>query len=114
MQLTSTLTVIATIASIAKAILITTPARGEVLTNCTGTHLVISWDYVDTDPAWANLYEFSWSPPPSGLLKENIDISKGFTVIDADLLAVGDPVWLRLGNAPEQVYAETQVKVVYQ
>ena len=112
MQLTSTLTLIAAIASIVKAIRITTPARGEVVSNCTGTHLFISWDHVATDPAWANLYEFPGNPP--ALLKENIDISKGFAVIDADLLAVGDPVWVRLGNAPEQVYAERQIKVVYQ
>jgi hypothetical protein len=84
--------------------------EGTVMYNCPfGTHQIITWSHVDTDQPYANLYQSYNHGDPAAikLIVENVDVFSDRTYIPNSYLVARNDTRLRLGNAPEQIYAES-------
>jgi hypothetical protein len=94
------------------ALQFTVPKDLKIYT-CSGYQTKITWDYVDTDPKYANLYEsaqngnLDWVVP----LAYDIKISDGsYWISNSQLVKAVSPatgVRFRLGLTKEQIFAET-------
>jgi hypothetical protein len=103
---------LAALVPLASAIQFTIPNDLQIHT-CPGKHTKITWDYVDTDPEYANIYESAQNGNPDyvKLLAQHVKISRRhYWITNSELIKAVPPatgVRFRLGLTKEQIFAES-------
>jgi hypothetical protein len=117
MQFSKFLPFLATLVPLASAIQFTLEKDLKVHT-CPGYQTKLTWDYVDTDPKYANLYESAQNGNLDNVkpLAWDVKIADGFHwITNTHLIKAVAPatgVRFRLGNTKEQIFAESSLVYV--
>ena len=112
MQFIKFLPFLATLLPLASAIQFTVSKDLKIYT-CSGYQTKITWDYVDTDPKYANLYESAQNGNLDWvvLLASDVKVSDGsYWISNSQLVKAVSPatgVRFRLGLSKEQIFAES-------